>query len=187
VSQVASALVVVAHPDDETLWAAGQVMQWAEQGAAVQVLCCSTPKRDPERAVRFLRACGVLGAQGAVLGSVDRGAHQALAMPRPETLRGFDCVLTHNALGEYGHPHHVQVHEFVKRHVASPLMYFGREMPGAVPYQLTARQLERKLEALKCYDHTSCTDRKPKWEALLDRYFGGSVQRLGEESYVLGR
>jgi hypothetical protein len=183
-------LVVVAHPDDETLWGAGRIMQWSSQGATVNVVCCSRPKKDPERAERFLQACSMLGAHGAVLGAVDRGAHEPLALPAwgDEMFRGFDWVLTHNRLGEYGHPHHKQVHEFVyERSLDSPLMYFGRGASGAMQYPLTAPQIARKLEALKCYDHTSCTDKKPKWEALVDRYFGGDVQRLGEESYVFSR
>jgi LmbE family N-acetylglucosaminyl deacetylase len=187
---MARMLVVVAHPDDETLWGAGRIMQWSSQGAAVNVVCCSKPKKDPERAERFLQACGVLGAHGVVLDAIDRGAHEPLALPSwgAEMFRDFDWVLTHNSLGEYGHPHHKQVHEFVyARAVESPLMYFGREAPQPMKYQLTYAQIERKLAALKCYDHTSCTDKKPKWEALVDRYFGGNVQRLGEESYVYCR
>lgn len=101
--------------------------------------------------------------------------------------RDFDWVLTHNRFGEYGHPHHKQVHEFVKqRALESPLMFFGREAPDALQYPLTPTELERKLQALRCYDHVSSTDRRPKWEALVDRYFSGDVRRMGEETYVFG-
>jgi len=42
-------------------------------------------------------------------------------------------------------------------------------------------QLGLKMAALRCYDHTSPIDGKPKWRALLDRY--GSEFDLGVETY----
>lgn len=179
------AAMVVAHPDDETLWGAGWIL--ANATDEFTVICCSTPKRDPVRADKFRDACAVLRATPWQCYAVDRGGHAPLDLRGLPDLMQFDYVVTHNHMGEYGNPHHVQVNHYVREHFQGrPTYCFGRGLNHASSFTLSDEQAARKLEALKCYSHVSSADGMPKWRALIDRYFDGDVNKLAEESYTKG-
>lgn len=99
------AAVVVAHPDDETLWAGGTILTYPDCSWYVVSLC---RKGDPDRAPRFLQALKKLGASGQ-MADLDDGPEQR---PLGEELvektildllpgRRLDLVLTHGPWGEY--------------------------------------------------------------------------------------
>jgi len=69
--------VVVAHPDDETLWTGGTILARPSWRWFVAAICRAG---DPDRAPKFRRALEVLGAEG-VLGDLDDGPDQR---PLPE-------------------------------------------------------------------------------------------------------
>jgi LmbE family N-acetylglucosaminyl deacetylase len=123
-----SALVVVAHPDDETLWAGGTMLMHPEAGGTmlmhpetrwtVAALC---RRSDPDRAPRFHNALAQLGATGT-LGDLDDGPEQTpLATAKVEAavlaLTGradCDLILTHSSAGEYTrHRRHEETGEAV--------------------------------------------------------------------------
>lgn len=134
------ALVVVAHPDDESLWCAGYLM--AHPGT--DVLCCSIPKRDPERCVHFFQACGVLGANGYIAGRLASNdkidLHAAMLFASQ-----YDEIITHNAKGEYGHHAHIAVHHAMKS-LGKPIRFFGYGFEKGEPIDL-----DTKMRALSCY------------------------------------
>lgn len=165
--------LIVAHPDDETMWAGGLL---ARYGHKIHVLCCSTPSRDKVRADKFFDACAIYGAQGTVRAVLDEGHGKPLDLTHIELVQ-FDAVVTHNADGEYGHPHHKEVHRFCIKEAAKrklPVFTFGSHgtARGAIKIKLTAREEELRLRALQCYDHILpyCGRPLPKWQALLERY-----------------
>jgi LmbE family N-acetylglucosaminyl deacetylase len=97
--------VVVAHPDDETLWTGGTLLMHPESKWTVVTLC---RKSDPDRAPRFFQAIEKLNATGA-MGDLDDGPEQ-----RPLTSHEvqheiiqnlpsdrFDLIITHGLNGEY--------------------------------------------------------------------------------------
>jgi LmbE family N-acetylglucosaminyl deacetylase len=100
-----SIAVVVAHPDDETLWAGGTILQMTGWRWFVGALC---RKSDPDRAPRFHRALEALGVSGA-LQDLDDGPEQVPLDPREVEdavlsllpAPGFDIILTHSPFGEY--------------------------------------------------------------------------------------
>lgn len=183
---MANAALVVAHPDDETLWGAGWMLAHPED--RFTVICCSTPKRDPIRAEQFHKACQILGArESIVLPGLDIGGHAPLNLAELPSLDGFDYVITHNMLGEYGNPHHVQVYEhvFVRYPDTRPHYVFGFGIEDwDIELALSPEHLAKKLAALQCYDYATAVDRMPKWQALVNRYFSGKTAALGRETYL---
>jgi len=97
--------VVVAHPDDETLWIGGTMLMHPESNWTVVTLC---RKSDPDRAPRFFRAIEKLNATGA-MGDLDDGPEQRPLTSREvqhEILQSlpsnrFDLIITHGLNGEY--------------------------------------------------------------------------------------
>jgi LmbE family N-acetylglucosaminyl deacetylase len=109
-----TAAIVVAHPDDETLWAGGFVLEYAEWDWFIGTLCRAS---DPDRAPKFARVLERLRARGAMADMEDGPEQQPL--PAPDVQRQvrvllprihFDLLLTHGPLGEYTwHRRHVEV------------------------------------------------------------------------------
>lgn len=111
--------VVVAHPDDETLWAGGLLLSHPAWLQYIVTLCRGN---DPDRAPRFLAALDCFHAQGT-MGDLDDGPEQ---VPLPDSLvrdailellpaRDYDLLLTHSPSGEYTtHRRHQEVSEAVQ-------------------------------------------------------------------------
>lgn len=147
-------LVVVAHPDDETLWAGGLLAANPD----THVLCCSVPRAKPERAVYFIEACAVLGVYGFVAGGL-AGNGLVDVEPAMKIAPLYDEIVTHNAVGEYGHPAHVQVHEAM-RALGVPMRVFGFGLEAGPP--MPAALYERKLAALACYRNPKILENQSK-------------------------
>jgi len=104
-SKLKSIAVIVAHPDDETLWAGGTILshpllQW--------FIVCLSRGSDENRAPRFYDALKVLKSVG-IMGDLDDGPEQK---PLNENVvesaildllphKHFDLIITHNPNGEY--------------------------------------------------------------------------------------
>jgi len=98
-------VVIVAHPDDETLWAGGTILSNPDWKCFVISLCRG---KDPDRSVRFHNALKVLNCDG-IMGNLDDGPEQK---PLNDSdvertilglvpVRKFDLIITHNPAGEY--------------------------------------------------------------------------------------
>jgi LmbE family N-acetylglucosaminyl deacetylase len=114
ISPATNAAVIVAHPDDETLWAGGTILSQPSYGWFIATLC---RKSDPDRSKKFSLALQNFGATGA-MSDLDDGPHQT---PLPteyvqQTLLlllpalSYDLILTHAPGGEYTrHRRHEEV------------------------------------------------------------------------------
>lgn len=97
--------VIVAHPDDETLWAGGTILSHPTWHWFIVCLCRGS---DKDRAPRFLRTMQVLGSEG-IMGDLDDGPEQqpldeielesAILQLLPSMY--FDLIISHNPDGEY--------------------------------------------------------------------------------------
>jgi LmbE family N-acetylglucosaminyl deacetylase len=160
-------VVVVAHPDDESLWFGGLLLTAPPQWT---VVCCTVPRRDPVRADKFTEACRLLGVAKSFV----------LPFSEVEPIRfdqlnigGFDIIVTHGRAGEYGHRQHQELHQFIAGTWPHKTICSAYGDKPTFTLELSDSQYERKLAALRAYDHCSPTDYgKPKWRALLDVYDG---------------
>jgi LmbE family N-acetylglucosaminyl deacetylase len=100
-----NAAVIVAHPDDETLWCAGTMLLHPEVQWTVIAMCRS---KDPDRAPKFTRAMELLNATGVMGDLNDEPAQPALPEETVETTlltllptSAYDLIITHSPFGEY--------------------------------------------------------------------------------------
>lgn len=99
------AAVIVAHPDDEVLWAGGTIIARPHWKWHIIALC---RRSDPDRAPKFAKVLGELGASGS-LGDLDDGPdqHPLGDQDVDQAILGllpndpYDLVLTHGPCGEY--------------------------------------------------------------------------------------
>ena len=104
-SKAASCAVIVAHPDDETLWASGTIMQHPDIEWTVITAC---RRSDQDRSAKFFQALEILGASG-VMGDLDDDPEQSPISKNEiqQTILSllpkdvFDIVFTHGLWGEY--------------------------------------------------------------------------------------
>ncbi|MBN1816987.1 MAG: PIG-L family deacetylase [Sedimentisphaerales bacterium] len=97
--------VIVAHPDDEALWAGGTILAHPESDWMIVSLCRGG---DPDRRPRFFQVLKALKASGK-MADLDDGPRQ-IPLPEEEVDRTilsllpqkrFDLILTHSFEGEY--------------------------------------------------------------------------------------
>jgi len=97
--------VIVAHPDDEILWAGGTILSHSSWQWFIVCLCRGS---DNNRAPKFLKALQLLGCEG-IMGDLDDGPEQK---PLDENnlentilqllpSMHFDLIISHNPNGEY--------------------------------------------------------------------------------------
>lgn len=113
-----SVALIVAHPDDETLWAGGTLLSHPSWKCIVVCLC---RKNDPDRSLKFRETMKIFKCEG-IMGDLDDDPEQVRL---DETLvestilsllpqKSFDLIITHNPTGEYTrHRRHEEVSKAV--------------------------------------------------------------------------
>ena len=112
--------VIVAHPDDETLWAGGTILTHPFWKCFIVCLCRGS---DHERAPKFYQALKIYKSEGS-MGDLDDGPEQKPLEDKEigQTIldllpaRHFDLILTHHRTGEYTrHIRHEETNKAVIR------------------------------------------------------------------------
>lgn len=111
-----SKLMIVAHPDDETIFGGQEILTGEDWN-----VICLTNRTSIVRAKEFEMACNRLGAEFEMYGFPDRW--EGFTEVELGTIRSliidymnygdWEYVVTHNADGEYGHIQHQQIHKIV--------------------------------------------------------------------------
>jgi len=123
--------VIVAHPDDETLWAGGLILMHPEVKWTIVSVC---RKSDTDRAPKFFEALKKFDADGFMADlddgpeqkPLDKNEIQKTIMEQLPSNR-YDLVVTHSALGEYTrHLRHEETGEAVLELLKGNKLYADR-------------------------------------------------------------
>jgi LmbE family N-acetylglucosaminyl deacetylase len=110
--------LIVAHPDDETLWAGGTILSNPQWKCFIVCLCRGS---DTERSSKFYKALNILKSEG-VMGDLDDGPDQNPLDEKEVELAildllppdHYDLIISHNPSGEYTrHIRHEEVSKAV--------------------------------------------------------------------------
>ena len=141
--------IIVAHPDDETIWSGGLILQKPEWEWTVLSLCRAD---DPDRSRKFKLVGGLLRFD-AFISDVDDSNPLKQINPQRDiggrvlnflASTSWDLCLTHGSNGEYGHPRHKEVHDEVLRLVHDRTLEC---------HQLWTFAYESNLEKRLCQPH----------------------------------
>ncbi|HMN67499.1 MAG TPA: PIG-L family deacetylase [Bdellovibrionales bacterium] len=161
-------LLVVAHPDDETIFFGGLVQVYRRR--PWKIICVTDGNADGEGVRRkkdFESACHALRAKECEMWDFADRFDERLDLDRLiQRLRSEDAVevFTHGALGEYGHPHHQDVSLAVYR------AFQARAIIWSTAYNCFAEKthrIPRKAHDKKCAilskTYFSETNRFARW------------------------
>jgi len=113
-------LIIVAHPDDETIWMGGMLIRNRDKWDTTIISLCR--KEDKDRAPKFFNACKKLNAKGFMFDLDDEKLNPLDNEDIIEKIKEFskkngnnyDYIFTHGENGEYGHLRHIEVNRAVK-------------------------------------------------------------------------
>lgn len=158
----ASKLMIVAHPDDETIWGG---MHLLEEPGNYFVLCL-TNGYNVKRTNEFYAVMAEYKSKGLILNYPDyfnrqkddwSGVHEAIEkdISRAVHFKKWDSIVTHNPEGEYGHIHHRMTNKIVtKVNGKQRLQYFGKyywRLPLTITPGISQEYLQRKYQIMDLY------------------------------------
>jgi len=118
-------LVIVAHPDDETIWMGGTLLRNKNRWNTEIISLCR--KDDKDRAPRFKEACRIFNAKGFMSDLEDDklteiSTNEAIKRIKEYANKEYDYIFTHGNNGEYGHIRHKDANKAVKEMLKNKIL-----------------------------------------------------------------
>jgi len=143
-------LMVVAHPDDETIFGFSELYSIDKlEGRKWKVVCATGDNRTED----FYKAMDFFGIAEYEVWDFDSSVHQGFSQElldsRIKNLlnsQTWEKVVTHNPCGEYGHIQHKNVFDAIKKH-RDDFYVFCKS-----PLKLEPKELRHKNKALENYN-----------------------------------
>jgi len=137
-------LMIIAHPDDELIFGGAELINF---GHEYKIVCITNPD-DENRVKEFMLIMGELN-----IGSWEILDYKDTLYPDGQTLnltryfkdKKWEKVVTHNPIGEYGHPQHKLIFDTVKS-LTNDFYVFGKS-----DKKLDNITLHRKKQLLENY------------------------------------
>ncbi len=144
-------LMIVAHPDDETIWGGQHLLsdRWL-------VVCVTYNVWDEPRGKEFCSVMSITNNIGMMLGFPDEisgksckwelSCKEEIKAQLYEiiTLKPWARIVTHNPDGEYFHKHHIIISNIVTSITTDNLYYFGKYYKRSDDALNTLRRLDEK-------------------------------------------
>jgi LmbE family N-acetylglucosaminyl deacetylase len=136
-------LVIIAHPDDETIWMGGTLLKNKESWDTTIISLCR--KDDADRAPKFKKICKEYGANCHISNLDDETMEDISSEEVTERIKNYakkeyDYLFTHGKNGEYGHKRHIDVYKAVNKMLknktlkAKKVFYFAYNKKGDFSY-----------------------------------------------------
>ena len=138
-------LMIVAHPDDEIIFGYSQLLEddWT--------IICVTNGENATRCRDFINVMNAMNVKDYAIWTYPDVMKKRFSSELTKDLKKiikmkkWDKIVTHNPIGEYGHPHHRDIFEKVKS-ITKNFYIFQKGKT-----YLTKEELNHKLEILKLY------------------------------------
>ena len=148
----ATKLMIIAHPDDELIFGGIELMNY---GSDYKVVCVTNPT-NKDRILEFETVMEKINICSWEILDYEDTLHPTQTYDKLDDIinsREWKKIVTHNPVGEYGHPQHKLIHDRVKNCLAetSPSTIDNFYVFGKSPVKINEMILNLKMDLLKLY------------------------------------
>lgn len=164
--------MIVAHPDDELVFGASELINY---GSEYKVVCISNPN-NKNRISEFNKVMKELNVCSWEVLDYEDTLYPTQTYDQIDIIvnsRKWEKIVTHNPVGEYGHPQHKLIFDRVKSLVDNFYVF------GKSPNKLSDSIINKKLELLKLYE-----SEKPIIDQLLNNNGRWFISNNPDTNYI---